>query len=98
MRHSPFFARVQTPELLAGHEEDAPALEKDLHHRFHEMRLNKVNFRKEFFRIPLQTVRKTLQASGVEASFTMLAEAREFRETQAIEQMTPEERKKYFEQ
>ena len=78
--------------------EDAPALEKDLHHRFHEMRLNKVNFRKEFFRIPLQTVRKTLQASGVEVSFTMLAEAREFKETQAIEQMTPEERKKYFEQ
>ena len=29
MRHAPFFARVQTPELLARHEEDAPALEPD---------------------------------------------------------------------
>jgi hypothetical protein len=76
--------------------EDAPSLEKALHHQFHEMRLNKVNFRKEFFRIPLETVRKTLQVSGMEATFTMLAEAREFRETQAIERMSPEEREKYF--
>jgi hypothetical protein len=30
------------------------------------------------------------------ASFTMGAEAREYRETQALEKMTPEEREKYY--
>ncbi len=75
--------------------DDAPTLEKDLHHHFHELRINKVNNRKEFFRVPLQTVRETLEARELEVSFTMMAEAREYRETKAIENMSPEERKKY---
>lgn len=75
--------------------DDAPVLERELHHHFHELRLNKVNNRKEFFRVPLQTVRETLEGRELEVSFTMMAEAREYRETKAIENMPPEEREKY---
>jgi len=32
----------------------------------------------------------------LEVSFTMLAEAREYREAQAIERMTPEESQRYY--
>lgn len=76
--------------------EDAPALENLLHHEFDDLRLNKVNFRKEFFRVPLNRIRELVQAKGLEASFTMLAEAREYRETLAIERMSPEERQRYY--
>jgi hypothetical protein len=76
--------------------DDAPALESLLHREFDDLRLNKVNFRKEFFRVPLNRIRELMQAKGLEASFTMLAEAREFRETQAIERMSKEERQRYY--
>lgn len=76
--------------------EDAPALEKLLHHEFDDLRINKVNFRKEFFRVPLDQIRELTLAKGLDASFTLLAEAREYRETQAIERMTPEERQRYY--
>lgn len=76
--------------------EDAPALENLLHHEFDDMRINKVNFRKEFFRAPLDRIRELVISKGLEASFTMLAESREYRETQAIERMTPEERQRYY--
>jgi hypothetical protein len=75
---------------------DAPALESLLHHAFDDLRLNKVNFRKEYFRVPLNRIREVLDEKGLEASFTMLAEAREYRETQAIERMSPEERQRYY--
>jgi F0F1-type ATP synthase membrane subunit b/b' len=75
---------------------DAPALEKLLHHEFDDMRINKVNFRKEFFRVPLNRVRELVLSKGLETSFTMLAESREYRETQAIERMTSEERQRYY--
>lgn len=75
---------------------DAPALESLLHHAFDDLRLNKVNFRKEYFRVPLHRIREVLDENGLEASFTMLAEAREYRETQAIERMSPEERQRYY--
>ncbi|MGB0550662.1 MAG: DUF4041 domain-containing protein [Limisphaerales bacterium] len=76
--------------------EDAPTLEKDLHRQFHEHRVNKVNFRKEFFRIPLQNVRETLVSIGIEASFTMMAEAHEYRESKSIDAMSKEERGLYY--
>jgi hypothetical protein len=76
--------------------DDAPAMEARLHREFDELRLNKINSRKEFFRVPLQRLRDQLVAAGIDTSFTMLAEAREFRETQALERMEPEERARYF--
>ena len=75
--------------------DDAPGLERELHSRFEEFRINKVNYRKEFFRIPLQYLREFVAEKNLEATFTMTAEAREFRETQALEHMTAEERAKY---
>jgi chromosome segregation ATPase len=76
--------------------EDAPKLEHALHDRFDDLRLNKVNFRKEFFRVPLDMVREFVEQRGLQASFTLLAQAREFHETQAIERMSPTEREAYY--
>ena len=75
--------------------DDAPSLERLLHERFDDFRLNKVNYRKEFFRVPIQRLREVVTEKSLEATFTMTAEAREYRETQALEKMTPEERQKY---
>lgn len=66
--------------------DDAPALERALHRRFVRAQVNKVNARKEFFRVPLPELRAELERHGVAATWTMLAECREWKETQAIEQ------------
>jgi len=75
--------------------EDAPALERMLHSAFDDARINKVNYRKEFFRIPLERVRTFTAEKGLEVTFTMAGDAREYRETLALEKMTPEEREKF---
>ena len=75
--------------------EDAPALERMLHQAFDDLRINKVNFRKEFFRLPLARIRAFTDEKGLDATFTMAAEAREYRETLALEKMTPAEREKF---
>jgi hypothetical protein len=54
-----------------------------------------VNYRKEFFRVPIHRLREFAAENKLEATFTMTAEAREFRETLAYEKMSPEEREKY---
>jgi len=75
--------------------DDAPGLERLLHREFDSARLNKVNYRKEFFRVPLQSLRDFVAQRSLEATFTMTAEAREYRESQALEKMSPEEKEKY---
>jgi len=65
--------------------EDAPALETRLHRHFLLNQVNKVNYRKEFFRVSLADIRRDLEAAGVQASWTMTAAAREYHESQAIE-------------
>ena len=75
--------------------EDAPALERLLHDAFDDLRINKVNYRKEFFRLPVERIKDVVTSKGLNAAFTLVAEAREFRETQALDKMTPEEREKY---
>lgn len=75
--------------------DDAPTLERLLHEQFDDLRINKVNYRKEFFRVPLARVRAFTEEKGLQTTFTMVAEARDYRETQALEKMTPEERQKY---
>ena len=74
---------------------DAPALERMLHQAFADNQINRVNPRKEFFRLPLERIRAFATEKELEVSFTMTAEAREYRETLALEKMTPEERQKY---
>ena len=75
--------------------EDAPTLESMLHDAFDDLRINKVNFRKEFFRLPLDRIRSFVEEKGLTATFTMAAEARDYRETLALERMRPSEREKY---
>ena len=65
--------------------ENAPDLEKSLHRKFIQTQMNKVNPRKEFFKLTITDIKKEIELMGIEASWTLAAEAREFRETQAIE-------------
>jgi hypothetical protein len=65
--------------------DDAPALETELHKRFVRMQVNKVNPRKEFFRVPLTEIRNAVEALGCHAHWSMTAAARSYRESQAIE-------------
>ncbi|MFG0533758.1 DUF4041 domain-containing protein [Pseudomonas sp. yb_2] len=66
--------------------DDAPGLEKQLHRHFLREQVNKVNPRKEFFRIGLPAIRAELEQLGVETQWTMSAKALEFKETLRIEQ------------
>ena len=65
--------------------EDAPALENMLHKKFALSQVNKVNFRKEFFRLSLSEIRSELEKSGLNIKWTITAETSEYRETLAIE-------------
>ena len=66
--------------------DDAPSLERELHNHFEERRVNRVNLRKEFFRVSVLELRELAAAKGLKAAFTMAAEAREYRESLAIAQ------------
>lgn len=63
--------------------ENAPELERKLHERFWERRLNWANNRKEFFRVGLEEVNLQLSELGIQANIFDVPEAREYRETQA---------------
>jgi Meiotically Up-regulated Gene 113 (MUG113) protein/uncharacterized protein DUF4041 len=70
--------------------EDAPALEYQLHRHFVMNQINKVNYRKEFFRVDLAHIRREIEKLGLTAAWTMTAAATEFRESQAIERLVAE--------
>lgn len=62
--------------------ENAPQLEYELHKKFSERRINKINHRKEFFKVSLDEIEAFVkQHANAEIEFTKLAEAREYRET-----------------
>ncbi len=68
--------------------DDAPALENRLHKHFVMSQVNKVNHRKEFFRAKLSDIRHEIEKElGMEVKWTMASEAREYRETLAIERL-----------
>lgn len=65
--------------------EDAPMLEKELHREFEQKAVNRVNPRKEFFRLPLTEIRHAVEQRGLsEVHWTMKAEATEYHETLSI--------------
>ncbi len=70
--------------------DDAPALERALHQRFLKNRVNKVNARKEFFRLSLQEIREEIEKMNLPVQWTMAAACAEYRETQAIERAMAE--------
>ncbi len=61
--------------------DDAPALETKLHQRFHDRRLNRINFRKEFFNVTLGEIAAAVHEFHGEVQFTLLSEAEEYRKT-----------------
>ncbi len=64
--------------------DDAPALEHQLHQAFDAKRLNLMNSRKEFFNVELAEIESIVVSNHGEIEFTQLAEAREYRETEAL--------------
>lgn len=81
--------------------DNAPQLETLLHRKFVEAQVNKINPRKEFFRVGIADLRQTVEEMGLNVSWTLSAVAAEYRETQAIErqiQADPVQRDKWFRQ
>lgn len=66
--------------------DDAPALETTLHKALSLMQVNKVNPRKEFFRVTLSDIKAMVEKMGLQTAWTMDAAAAEYRETLAIEE------------
>lgn len=64
--------------------EDAPSLEKELHRAFSEQQVNKVNARKEFFNVEIVQLKLAMEKMGIAVHWTMVAEAREYRETLSL--------------
>lgn len=79
--------------------DDAPGLEHKLHKEMAISRINKVNLRKEFFRLTVSEVRAALDSMGVKAEWTMAAKAQEYRESLALDEAfktDPEARRRWL--
>jgi hypothetical protein len=59
--------------------DDAPALENALHKEFHHRRLNRMNLRKEFFRVSVDEIAAAVERHHGKVEYTADAEAIEFR-------------------
>lgn len=66
--------------------EDAPSLELSLHKEFRDMQVNKVNSRKEFFKVNILDIKNKLDEMTINANWTMLAQAKQYNETLIIEE------------
>jgi len=64
--------------------DDAPTLETAFHKAFHGFRINRVNHRREFFRVDLTRIIEVARDHGATVEFTMLAEAEQYRRTLAL--------------
>lgn len=73
--------------------EDAPTLEKKLHHHFNHQRVNKINYRKEFFKVALNDVKSYLNEQNIQAQFTLKAEALQYRESLRVEELPDDEQR-----
>lgn len=71
--------------------DNAPELETALHKFFISDQVNKVNPRKEFFKVPLSDIRNQIDSMNVHAKWTMVADAYEWRETIKIEKSIKED-------
>jgi hypothetical protein len=63
---------------------DAPKLEKALHRAFHRRRMNRVNPRKEFFRVTIDEIVKAVRANHGEVGYRADAEALEYLQSQQV--------------
>lgn len=66
--------------------DNAPDLEKQLHNHFDHLRVNKINTRREYFRVTLNEIEDFLKENiEEEYDLVILPEAKEYRETKHIE-------------
>lgn len=70
--------------------DDAPKLEHKLHQQFHKRRLNKVNPRKEFFRVSLEEVHAFVRDHHGEVTYVADAAAEEFRQSMTMSETDQE--------
>jgi hypothetical protein len=77
--------------------EDAPAFERALHKKFLSLQMNKVNPRKEFFKISLSDIKAEIDKMNINAKWTMVAEARQYKESLAIEEEIATDKNKRLE-
>jgi hypothetical protein len=61
--------------------DDAPSLENALHRELHKQRVNKVNFRKEFFRADFDSIRNIVASQHGEVEYHAEPEALQYRES-----------------
>lgn len=71
--------------------DDAPALESELHRHFDKYRLNMVNNRKEFFRVPLKEIEERLKAVMPDVEVQETAEAQDYHQTLLIQHKVDEQ-------
>jgi hypothetical protein len=64
--------------------EDSPKLERTLHKALHKYRVNRINFRKEFFRVDLETIRAVVEEHHGVVEYVADAEALQYRESLKI--------------
>lgn len=64
--------------------DEAPTLENELHKAFTNKKVNMLNYRKEFFNVTLDEIEQKVKEIGLDAEFSKLPEAMEYRETLAI--------------
>ena len=76
--------------------ENAPELETALHRHFLTSQVNKLNPRKEFFRVPIARIRQELENLDIKTRWTMTAAAKEYRETLSLERTLQEDPEKGY--
>ena len=64
--------------------DEAPTLENELHKAFANKKVNMLNYRREFFNVTIDEIENKVKEIGIEAEFSRLPEAMEYRETIAI--------------
>eukprot|EP00456_Euglypha_rotunda_P090298 TRINITY_DN945_c0_g2_i1.p1 TRINITY_DN945_c0_g2~~TRINITY_DN945_c0_g2_i1.p1 ORF type:complete len:555 (+),score=81.46 TRINITY_DN945_c0_g2_i1:3052-4716(+) len=64
--------------------DDAPTLERKLHRALHQYRINRVNFRKEFFRVDLDTIRSFVEEHHGTVEYTYPSEESQYQQSLRI--------------
>jgi hypothetical protein len=64
--------------------DEAPTLENELHKAFTNKKVNMLNYRKEFFNVTIDEIEQKVKEIGIDAEFSKIPEAMEYRETLAI--------------
>lgn len=78
--------------------ENAPELENLLHKEFDDRRINKVNYRKEYFRVSLDEIEQVIiDKYNKEVDFIKVIEAQQFRETKSIIKQLQQEKEEQTE-